>query len=234
MFAYRTIAILLATAAVIQAQPDDAATVDSPRSATSQATSSVFSGRDRFRWAARATLGPKNLGAGVFVAGFQTLRNEPEEYDPHWDGFAKRYGARLVAGATSNMIEAGIGSLWGEDPRYVRAGGQPMSTRIGHVVKMAFVTHNRTGAPQLAYARYVAVPGGILISNTWRPDSQSTIGNVSLQVGLGFLSRIVSNAFSEFMPDVLGRGKQTPLSPSAGSSNASQIQFDRYASPAKH
>ena len=234
MFAYGTIAILLATAVVIRAQPDDA-TVDSASGTTSQATNSVFSGHDRFRWVARSTLGPKNLGAGVFVAGFQTLRNDFEKgYGSHWDGFAKRYGARLAAGATSNTIEAGIGSLWGEDPRYIRADGQPMSTRIGHVVKMAFVTHNRTGAPQLAYARYVAVPGGMLISNTWRPDSKSTVGSVSLQVGLSFLSRIVSNAFSEFMPDVLDRRKQSPSPSPAGSLNASQIQFDRYASSAKH
>ena len=168
-----------------------------------------LSGHDRLRWVALSTFGPKNLAAGIFVAGIQTWRNEPEVWDPHWDGFGKRYGARLAAGGTSNVLEAGIGSLWGEDPRYFRAAGQPVKTRIGHVVKMAFVDHNRTGGTQPAYARYLAVPGGILISNTWRPD-QSTAGHVAL----GFLSRIIGNAFSEFVPDLFDRYKvRSPAAP---------------------
>ncbi|MEO8048800.1 MAG: hypothetical protein ABI833_00170 [Acidobacteriota bacterium] len=115
-------------------------------------------------------------------------------------------------GATSNTIEAAFGGLWGEDPRYYRAAGQPVSARIRHVVKMAFFTHNEAGGYRPAYARYIAVPGGILVSNTWRPDSPSTTSHVSLQVGLGFVSRIVSNAFSEFIPDVLNRRGQRPTS----------------------
>jgi hypothetical protein len=70
---------------------------------------------------------------------------------------------------------------------------------------MAFVTQNKLGEPQLAYARYIAVPGGILVSNTWRPESPSTVGHVTLRIGLSFLSRIVGNTFSEFMPDLLDR-----------------------------
>jgi len=163
---------------------------------------SAFTAQDRFRWVVLTTVGPKNLAAGVFVAGINTWRDQPENYSTHWDGFGHRYVNRLAAGGTSHVFEAGFGSLWGEDPRYFRAAGQPLRTRIGHVVKMAFVTHNRSGDPQLAYARYLAVPAGILVSNTWQPDSQSTTGRVSLQVGLAFMSRIVANTFSEFTPDL--------------------------------
>ncbi len=84
---------------------------------------------------------------------------------------------------------------------------KPLRARIGHVVKMAFVTHNRHGDPQLAYARYIAVPAGILVSNTWQPDSPTTTGRVSVQIGLAFLSRIVGNAFTEFTPDLRQRLK---------------------------
>jgi hypothetical protein len=151
----------------------------------------------------------------LFVAGFQTWRDEPESYGTHWEGFAKRYGSRLAVGGTSNALEAVFGSFWGEDPRYYRAAGQPLKVRVGHVVKMAFVTHTRTGDLQPAYARYIAVPGGNLISNTWRPDSPSTVGHVTFQVGIGFLSRIVGNTFSEFAPDLLDR-KHNPSQDAPG------------------
>jgi hypothetical protein len=191
------IAISLSTVTYIQAQPNASLSVPMPPS--------DMSARDRFRWVTITSLGPKNLAAGAFVAGIQTWRDEPETYGTHWDGYAKRYGARLAAGGTTNTLEAVFGSLWGEDPRYYRAAGQPLKARLGHVVKMAFVTHNNVGDLRPAYARYIAVPGGILVSNTWRPESPSTVGHVTFQVGLSFLSRIVGNTFSEFMPDLLDR-----------------------------
>ena len=195
-------AMILFTVTCVQAQPDPGLSIQTPQSGMSV--------EDRFRWVTLSTLGSKSLAAGVFIAGVQTWRDKPETYGTHWDGFAKRYGARLAAGGTSNALEASFGSLWGEDPRYYRAAGQPLRSRLGHVVKMAFVTHNRAGDPQLAYARFIAVPGGILVSNTWRPDSPSTVRHVTFQVGISFLSRIVGNTFSEFMPDLMDRKRNSP------------------------
>ena len=151
------VAVILSTVTYIQAQLNTVPSIQRPQYG--------MTAGDRFRWVALTILGPKNLAAGVFIAGIQTWRNEAEAYGTHWDGFAKRYGARLAAGGASNPLEAGFGSLWGEDPRYYRAAGQPLNSRLGHVVKMAFVTHNRLGDPQLAYARYIAVPGGILVEH---------------------------------------------------------------------
>jgi len=200
--------LTLIMAVIGLAQSNDLVAIDPP-SATNvvPAPPSAFTAQDRFRWVVLTTIGPKNLAAGVFVAGVNTWRDQPEGYSTHWDGFAHRYVNRLAAGGTSHVFEAGFGSLWGEDPRYFRAAGQPLRTRLGHVVKMAFVTHNRNGDPQLAYARYLAIPAGILVSNTWQPDSPTTTGRVSVQIGLAFMSRIVGNAFTEFTPDLRQRFK---------------------------
>jgi hypothetical protein len=193
-------------AAQSPAQSNDLVAIDPP-SVTNAVPPPAFTARDRLRWVVLTTVGPKNLAAGVVVAGINTWRNAPEDYSTHWDGFAHRYVNRLAAGGTSHVFEAGFGSLWGEDPRYFRAAGQPLRTRLGHVVKMAFVTHNRYGEPQLAYARYLAVPAGILVSNTWQPDSPTTTGRVSIQIGFALMSRIIGNAFSEFTPDLRQRFK---------------------------
>ena len=113
----------------------------------------------RFRWIVNGTLGTPNLAAGAVLAALRTAGNSPEEYGPHWDGFGKRYGLRLSTGATSQVLEASIGSMWGEDPRYFRTtGGQPFKTRLGHVAKMTFLSTNREGDAMPAYARYIAIP----------------------------------------------------------------------------
>ena len=210
------VALIALTASTILGQSSDSAGSSANTPNPILQTRPDFTAQERFRWIGKSTVGPKNLAAGLFVAGLQTWRNKPETWGPHWEGYGKRYGARLVGGVTANGIEAGFGSLWGEDPRYYRASGQPFKARVGHVVKSAFVTHNRNGDPQLAFARYIAVPGGILISNTWRPDSPSTVGHVSSQIGVAFGSRIIGNAFSEFFPDIRSRLKRNPR---AGSRN---------------
>ncbi len=164
-----------------------------------------ITGEGRVKWVVFSTVGPPSLVGGVISAGFGTLYNRPSEYGPHWEGFGKRYGIRLSGVSVSNTMEAGLGALWGEDPRYFRAAGQPFKTRLSHVVKMTFLAHNREGRTMPAYARYVAIPGNNFLSNTWRADSEADAGHASLRTLLGFLGRMSGNAFDEFWPDVKGR-----------------------------
>lgn len=168
--------------------------------------------KERVRWVVASTVGPASLAAGLFSAGWGTLFNVPREYGPHWQGYGERYAMRLTGIATSNAIEAGLGSLWGEDPRYVRAAGAPLGNRIGHIVKMTVLAQNRDGKTMPAYARYIAIPSSNFLSNTWRADSEATVGRASLRIGLGFLGRMGGNAFEEFWPDARQRffSKESP------------------------
>src|ERR1700760_2154394 len=96
-----------------------------PAGALAQAaekTTESITPSERFTWFVNGTVGPATLTGGLVSAGFGTLTNRPREYGPHWEGFGDRYGMRLTGVVTSNAMEAGLGALWGEDPRYQRAG----------------------------------------------------------------------------------------------------------------
>jgi hypothetical protein len=160
-----------------------------------------MTGRQRAQWFVRSTVGAESLAAGTFTAGSGTARNRPEEYGPHWDGFGKRYGIRLTGVATSHAIEGAMGSLWGEDPRYFRAAGQPFKGRIKNVVVMTFEARQSDGSLAPAYARYLGNAGSNFISNTWRADSSSSAGDAGVRILLGFAGKMGSNAFAEFWPD---------------------------------
>lgn len=159
----------------------------------------------RVRWFVNSSLGPKSLGAGVISSAWGTGFNNPEEYGPHWDGFAKRYGMRLTGIATSNAIEVGLGSVWGEDPRYPAAGSGKMWSRVGNAAKYTFVAKRSDGSITPAYARYAGIAGGNFVSNAWRAESESTTGSALQRTGLGFAGRFASNLFDEFWPDVRNR-----------------------------
>jgi hypothetical protein len=164
-----------------------------------------MSKRDRFNWVTMTTLGPPSLAGGVISAGWGTLMNKPEEYGTHWEGFGKRYGMRLTGLATSNAIEASLGSIWGEDPRYPRAEGVPFKARILNVVKMTVLATGRDGQTMPAYSRLAAIPASNFLSNAWRADSEASVHDAVIRTGLGFAGRMAANAFAEFWPDVRKR-----------------------------
>lgn len=159
----------------------------------------------RLYWFARSSVGPPSLTGGVISAAWGTLFNRPSEYGTHWEGFGKRYAMRLTGVATGNAMEASLGAIWGEDPRYDRAAGQPFRVRVEHIVKMTFVAKGPEGRNRPAYARYIAIAGNNYLSMTWRAQSEAGVGDATLRVALGFLGRMSANAFDEFWPDVRQR-----------------------------
>ena len=156
--------------------------------------------RERFGWGVRSAIWPEHLVAGVIMAGGGTGLNRPHEDGTHWGGFAERFGVRLTGVATSNVMEAGFGALWGEDPRYFRVPELSYSARVKNVIMMAFLARRPDGHFAPAYARFIAIPGNNFLTNAWRPDSEANVHDAVLRSLGGFAGRIVSNAWNEFWP----------------------------------
>ena len=167
-----------------------------------QARYEYITPKQRVEWAAVETFGPESLLTGIWTAGLGTARNNPSAYGPHWDGFAKRYGMRFTGVASNNTMEAGLGAIWGEDPRYVRNALLPFKKRIGNVFLFSFASRSRHGQLMPAYARYIAIPGNNFLSNTWRVSSDATTSAALTRTGYGIAAEIAGNAWNEFWPDV--------------------------------
>jgi len=161
---------------------------------------SPMTGGERVHWLAHQNLSPLALLEDVAIGGEETWVNSPKEYGPHWQGFGERVGMTAANYGVKTTMEAGLGSIWGEDPRYDRTEGEKFPARLGHVVKMTFMARNREGNTMPAYARFLAIPGSSFLANTWMPDSQATVSDAAVRTGLGFLSRMGENAFKEFRP----------------------------------
>jgi hypothetical protein len=172
---------------------------------TNPSSSPPITGGGRFEWAIMNTINLPSFGAGLISSGLGTYTNQPKEYGTSLKGFEKRFGIRLTGVAVSNTMESGLGAVWGEDPRYPRAAGQPFGRRVAHVVKMTFLAPNRDGQIGPAYARYAAIAGSNSLSNAWRADSERTFDRTAIRIGFGFLGRMTSNTFFEFWPDVKDR-----------------------------
>jgi hypothetical protein len=158
--------------------------------------------KERVQWVLRGTFGPASLAAQTIGAGWGTLENSPKVYGTHWEGFGDRYGIGLSGLAVQNTLEAGIGAAWGEDPRYKRDEGASFGHRVGHVVRMTFMAEDRNGGEMLAYARFIAIPGGNFVSNAWRGPGDDNVDRAMVRTGLGFLGKMGNNTWDEFWPDL--------------------------------
>jgi hypothetical protein len=160
--------------------------------------------RERVDWVMAGNLGGASLAAGVFVSAWQIAWDTPDEWDRDFGGFVQRYMEREAHIVVSNSIEAALGAAWNEDPRYHRSASGAIGSRVGHAVRSAFVARRGTrDAP--AWARYVAVPAGVGIENSWLPPSVTTPQATSWRIGSAFIGRAVGNVWTEFWPDVRAR-----------------------------
>ena len=197
----RTAAAMVFTASTVLAQNAVSEPATAPASTIASAPSEPLTLSARYKWAARTSVSAPRLAGYAISSAWSTSTNEPKEYGPHWDGYGKRYGTRVANGTTGILMEASIGALWGEDPRYVRASGQPFKSRLLHVAKMTFLARNANGDLMPAYARYLSMPANSYMSNAWRVDSDANSRHAALRIPMAFLSRAIGLTFAEFWPD---------------------------------
>jgi hypothetical protein len=165
-----------------------------------------ITGQERFKWFVKSTVGPGSLFlSGPLSAALSTATNSPSEYGPHWAGFGKRYGMRLTGISTGNAMEASLGAIWGEDPRYFHSPNRAFGARVKYVISSTFAAPDRDGRFHPAYARFAGNVGNNFLSNTWRADSVADAHHAALRCLYGVLGRMGSNAFMEFLPDVKRR-----------------------------
>jgi hypothetical protein len=161
---------------------------------------------ERANWVVTSTVGPTSLLlAGPLSSAIGTARNIPSEYGTHWDGFAKRNGMRLTGIATGNLIEAGLGAIWGEDPRYFLSPAHGVWPRVKYVIRTTFLAPHRDGSWHPAYARFAGDLGNNFLSNTWRVDSEAKPSSALIRSLWGVVGRMGGQAFTEFWPDVRKR-----------------------------
>jgi hypothetical protein len=176
-----------------------------PTSLTAE-TYQPITGHERADWVVIGTIGPRSLAiVGPLSAAWNTAWNTPEEWGRSWSGFGKRYAQREADVAISNSIEAGLGALWHEEPRYIRSGRKGIMPRARYAMKTVLLTQRADGRLAPAWGRYAGNTFNNLIENAWLPASVTTPGQTIARVGLGFASRLGGNLWEEFWPDVRAR-----------------------------
>ncbi len=168
-----------------------------------------LTGEERLAWFAKSTYGPKSLlVAGPFSAAWRTAVNRPEEWGPHWEGFGKRYAARLGNNSITNGTEAALGAIWKEDPRYFRLGQGSVGKRLGSAFKQTWLARYGDGEYRFAAAKAIGITGASFAQKLYMPESVTSNRDCVLRIGSGYAGRFFGNLFREFGPDVFKKLKK--------------------------
>jgi hypothetical protein len=145
------------------------------------------------------TVVPESLFiVGLLAVGWNTAFNTPEEWGRGWSGFGKRYAQREADVAISNTIEAGLGALWGEEPRYIPSARKGIWPRARYALKTSVLAQGRDGLLRPAWARYAGNTLNNVIENSWLPPSQTTATQTALRSGMGIVTRIGGDLWAGF------------------------------------
>ena len=182
----------------------DAQTTSTPAAGGEKAPAPI-TGIERINWIVEGMLGPRSLAVGVIASTWQTSWRIPDEWSRSAFGFRERYLEREADVAISNTIEAGLGALWGEDPRYIRAPRGSARSRAAHALKTVVLAPRADGQLKPAWGRFAGNVFNNLIENAWLPPSMTTPGQTALRSANGILGRLAGNLWDEFWPDIRTR-----------------------------
>jgi hypothetical protein len=199
--------ILVTVAAVVFARP----AVGQPLPPASASVSDRAAGSDnyspitpqqRLDWSADGVFGRSAVLAAIAGDVWLTGWNTPPEWGRTWRGAGLRLAQREADVALSSGIEAGLGALWSEDPRYLRLGHGAIARRFGYAVRTVFLAPRKHGEMAPAWARYAGNTMNNVIENAWLPPSQRTWQATVIRSGNGIFGRLATNLWGEFGPDM--------------------------------
>ena len=176
-----------------------------PPAITTDAAAPSIAPSERVAWVANSITGPQSLMAGAVVAGTETMIPYPSEWKRSVEGFGRRYAARDAAIAIANGVEASLGALWGEDPRYFECHCDGLVHRAAHAAKLSVVAAHSDGHVRPAWGRYVGTVTSNSVQNAWLPASARTWQQIVLRQAGAVGGRFVGNLWAEFWPDVRRR-----------------------------
>jgi hypothetical protein len=127
----------------------------------------------QFRFWAMNTFGPVPIIANAALAGIDTGREEPPEWDSdgRGKGFAKRWGSGMGVNAINQTTLMLISAATRQDPIYYRCACSGFGPRVGHALKMSFAGRSRSGNMVFSPAKLMGPFAGAMVSRSvWYPD----------------------------------------------------------------
>jgi hypothetical protein len=212
--------LLASTTALAQQQPKSdprPAEVDIPLPITSPryvrpGIVEPLSPEEKITRVLKNTFYPRAIANRALIAGFDQLRDSPEEWGGDIEGYGQRFGTRMGRLAVRNAVQLSTDLAFGLEPRYDRCACSGFWDRTRHAWKRVVVARRDNGGETFAVSTFAGAYVPPFVTDPWLPDRYHTLRN-KFESGTQFLlTRGATNMLREFWPDIarklkLGRFK---------------------------
>lgn len=147
---------------------------------------------ERFKRYLKNAFGPEAYIGPAIGATFQTIRENPPEWEKNGNGFARRFASNVAENVIEESVIYAGSELLGQDPKYYKCECRNVGKRAWHALKSGFTARDRSGktvfAPQKVAAPFVS---NVTSATVWYPDRFSAqdglrSGGYSLLFSTGF------------------------------------------------
>lgn len=150
----------------------------------------------------RNTLGWRALANRAFFAGFDQLRDNPEEWPGTIEGYGMRFGDRMGRLGIRNTIMLASDVAFKIEPRYDRCDCAGVKSRTLHAWKRVVIARKDKGGETLGISRLAGAYVTPVITDQWYPDRLNTTGR-KLTNGTSYLGWYgLGNMVREFWPEI--------------------------------
>jgi hypothetical protein len=157
---------------------------------------------DKAKLHAYRVYAPSGFLKSSVSAAYNQWDNDPPEWGQGMAGYGRRYGHRILNRGVENVIGFGVVAALKEDPRYFYSGEQGVWRRVKYAVWSTLTTRTDSGGRRFSTWRFAGNYGATLVSNSWRPASESTFRQAMERGTLSIGYDVASNVFKEFWPDI--------------------------------
>ncbi len=155
-------------------------------------------GKTRAKRYINSMFGPESLAKAVGTAGISTWRNSPEEWEPGWEGFGKRFASNVGKGVIKNSVMYGMDEAFKLDSHYYRSEKRGAGSKIKNALISPFTARKPDGKRVFGFPRIIgSYSSNIIASETWYPNRDYKDGLRSGTISLGFNAAF--NLFKEFV-----------------------------------
>jgi hypothetical protein len=157
----------------------------------------------KFHLFVRSSFDPFVYVVAGLQAGIGQATNQFEGYGQGGVGYAKRYGAALADGISSQFFSNFFYPvLLKQDPRYFRLGEGTLKHRTGYAVAQEFVSHTDKGGRSFAWSNVLGAVSTGGLSNIYYPQNDRGFGLTMSRAGISLLYGTAGGVFDEFWPDI--------------------------------
>ena len=197
--------VALTVSGVLLAQQPAGQQPDADTNATSGPASPQWQGlsvKEKLSYDGRHLFDPDNIIFAGIGAGFDHVRERPDEWGEGWGGFSERYASHVGQYIIQRSIMFPVQAIDHEDTRYFPSTRTTFMGRLGDAFLHTVWRHNDSGGMMPAYSEFLGDYGAASLSRLWWPEKYHRGTAIFIAGSDTILIDASINAFHEFKPDI--------------------------------